>query len=158
MFDLDSSLPKILAPLSLVVLYLIIFWISKWAANKLTSYDINDEISDKHNKAVSIALSRYLIAVSIIFAIAKPYVISCEYPKIISPNTPHNQCQLDLRYFNILTAVCPTASPLVGVCSLKQLPVSDSLRRQTLHPNNQAKFTTDQECRSVSIHFYGSLQ
>ena len=69
MFELDS-VSRILAPISLMALYLIIFWISKGVANKLTPYDMNSEISEKHNKAVAISLSGYLIAVTIIFASA----------------------------------------------------------------------------------------
>ncbi|MCG8487682.1 MAG: DUF350 domain-containing protein [Chromatiales bacterium] len=70
MLDLELLILKIAAPLSLLLLYLAVFWISKWAANKFTPYDINTEISEKHNKAISISLSGYLIAVSIIFASA----------------------------------------------------------------------------------------
>ncbi|MFT7222832.1 MAG: uncharacterized membrane protein YjfL (UPF0719 family) [Cellvibrionaceae bacterium] len=67
MFDLELLIPKIVAPLSLLLLYLIVFWVSKWAANKFTPYDINKEISEKHNKAIAISLSGYFIAVTIIF-------------------------------------------------------------------------------------------
>lgn len=67
MNELELSLHTVLVPVSLLVLYLVIFWIAKWVVNKLTPYDINAEISDKHNKAISIALSGYLIAVTIIF-------------------------------------------------------------------------------------------
>lgn len=70
MFDLQTIGPKILAPLSLMALYLVIFFMSKWVANKCTAYDIDAEVSEKHNRAVSIALSGYLIAVSVIFASA----------------------------------------------------------------------------------------
>lgn len=70
MLDLELILPKIAAPLSLLLLYLIVFWVSKWAVNKFTPYDINAEISEKHNKAVAISLSGYLIAVTLIFSSA----------------------------------------------------------------------------------------
>ena len=55
MNELELSLHTVLVPVSLLVLYLVIFWIAKWVVNKLTPYDINAEISDKHNKAISIA-------------------------------------------------------------------------------------------------------
>lgn len=67
MSELELSVSKVLVPLSLLVLYFVTFLVSKWAANKLTPYDIYAEIGDKHNKAVSLALSGYLIAVTIIF-------------------------------------------------------------------------------------------
>ena len=67
MIDLELTIPKIAAPLSLLLLYLVVFWVSKWAANRLTPYDINLEISEKHNRAVAISLSGYLIAVTVIF-------------------------------------------------------------------------------------------
>lgn len=70
MFDLELIIPKITAPLSLLLLYLVVFWVSKWVANKLTPYDINTEISEKHNRAIAISLSGYLIAVTVIFASA----------------------------------------------------------------------------------------
>lgn len=70
MFDPELIIPKLAAPLSLLLLYLAVFWVSKWAANKFTPYDINSEISEKHNKAIAISLSGYLIAVTIIFASA----------------------------------------------------------------------------------------
>ena len=70
MFDLTSIVSNLLAPLSLLLLYLVVFWVSKWAANQFTSYDLNTEISEQHNKAIALSLSGYLIAVTIIFASA----------------------------------------------------------------------------------------
>ena len=70
MFDPELIVPKIAAPLSLMLLYLVVFWVSKWAANKCTAYDINTEISEKHNRAIAISLSGYLISVTMIFASA----------------------------------------------------------------------------------------
>ena len=67
MFDLQLIALNIIAPLSLLLLYLVVFWLSKWTANKVTPYNINTEISEKHNRAVALSLSGYLIAVTIIF-------------------------------------------------------------------------------------------
>ena len=58
---------NIAAPVSLLLLYLVVFWLSKWVANKATPYNINTEISEKHNRAVALSLSGYLVAVTIIF-------------------------------------------------------------------------------------------
>lgn len=70
MIDLEITIAKLVAPLSLLVLYLLVFWLAKWAANRFTPYDINTEISEKHNKAVALSLSGYLIAVTAVFASA----------------------------------------------------------------------------------------
>ena len=67
MSDLETIASRIIAPLSLLLLYLFIFWLSKWVANKVTPYNISTEISEKRNKAVALSLSGYLIAVTIIF-------------------------------------------------------------------------------------------
>ena len=67
MFDLQLIALNIIAPFSLLLLYLVVLWLSKWTANKVTPYNINTEISEKHNRAVALSLSGYLIAVTIIF-------------------------------------------------------------------------------------------
>ena len=70
MIDWDYASVKVVAALSLLLLYIVIFALAKWVANRLTAYDINDQISNKKNKAVAISLAGYLLAISIIFASA----------------------------------------------------------------------------------------
>lgn len=68
MIDWDSIVQNITASLSLLLLYIAIFWLAKWVANRLTPYNINHEISEKDNKAVAVAFAGYLLAITIIFA------------------------------------------------------------------------------------------
>ena len=61
---------KLLSPFSLLVLYLVILLLAKWAANRLVSYNLNQEIAQAHNNAIGLSLAGYLIAVTIVFCSA----------------------------------------------------------------------------------------
>jgi uncharacterized membrane protein YjfL (UPF0719 family) len=68
---MDIDIPYLLAGFysigSILLAYLIIFFIANYIYSKKNNYDVRHEIVEKDNNAASISLAGYLIAVSIIF-------------------------------------------------------------------------------------------
>jgi uncharacterized membrane protein YjfL (UPF0719 family) len=65
---MESLLPQVYSVSSLLILFVIIFTVAKLANELLTSYNIDDELTEKDNFALSVSLSGYLFSVVIIFA------------------------------------------------------------------------------------------
>jgi uncharacterized membrane protein YjfL (UPF0719 family) len=68
---MDIDIPYLLAGFysigSILLAYLIVFFIANYIYSKKNNYDLRHEIVEKNNNAASISLAGYLIAVSIIF-------------------------------------------------------------------------------------------
>lgn len=69
-----SWLPLVGVPLTYLVLYILVFGIAKLAFHRLVRYNLTQEVVGRHNKAVGVAYSGYLIAVTVVFigALAGP--------------------------------------------------------------------------------------
>ncbi len=65
--DLEQLLNGFYSGGSLLILYVIIFFVANIVYSKIAGYEVKNEIVEKDNMAVAISLSGYLFAISIIF-------------------------------------------------------------------------------------------
>jgi len=66
-YEIEQLLTNVYSAASLLVLYVVIFFVANIIYSKKAGYDVKKEIVENDNMAVSVSLAGYLIAISIIF-------------------------------------------------------------------------------------------
>lgn len=59
--------PAFIQGLSFILLYIIVFFLAKWIKNLFISFQLDEELTEKDNHAVSISVSGYFIGVTLVF-------------------------------------------------------------------------------------------
>ena len=66
--DFLNDPPVLLKDISFVLLFIFIFFLGKWIKNLFSQFDLNEELTEKDNHAVSISVAGYFIGLTAIFA------------------------------------------------------------------------------------------
>lgn len=65
--ELPSSLQAILFNAGFVLLYLLLFFVAKWVKARLSPYNLDEQLTEYDNVAVSVSVAGYFMAVTAIF-------------------------------------------------------------------------------------------
>lgn len=67
---MDNLAQSVLSALSIIGLYVVIFFLSKWIKGLFSPFNLDEELTDRDNVAVAVSASGYFLGITIIFVAA----------------------------------------------------------------------------------------